>query len=71
MPELTPELRMLGRVAYDAWAKSFARATSTTSVPEWIDLSDIDRNAWGASVVAVADHFKARTSDVFYGYARL
>ncbi len=70
---MTPELREIGRIAYEAYCQKtggFSLATGD-KLPECDDLRPAIREAWGESASAVATHMKARAADAFYGYARV
>lgn len=65
---LTPEQKFIGEHAYRAYCCSLDPEYQMDRATEFIDLSEKKREAWVAAGMAVAQYFKARVSDAFYGY---
>lgn len=64
---MSHEMRLLGSLAYRAYTKKLG---TQETADEFIDLPESTREAWAFAGMAVAENFKARTADVFYGYTR-
>jgi hypothetical protein len=62
---------MIGKMAWRAYVQTLGLDPNAEIIPEWLDLSESDRTAWCAAAQAVAEEFKRRTQDVFYGFVTI
>ncbi len=68
---MSDEVNLIGRLAYEAYCKKTGGKSLATgdTLPEWIDLREPIRDAWGEAAIAVATEMKRRATDAFYGFA--
>ena len=65
------EMELIGKLAWRAYITTIGVDPNAEIMPEWLDLPEAERMAWAEAASKIAEEFKRRTQDVFFGFVTI